>query len=512
MAQSVNNVVRRQPKVNFKWEPLQPVNGYSQSSQQYFLSTMANPEKYVKEVLYHGTRGVGKTEALIYSFAMYVGKGFGKKWRGVIFRKNYRSLKDTIKKSQILFEKLFGDKAVFKASNDSLEWSFPGGETLVFRGIETEKDYEDNYHGHEYPFQGWEELCTYNDLTVYHLMKSCCRVSADFIGQQLPPLVIRATTNPYGPGVRAVKKYFIDAGMPGEIVKDTVIVDDVVMETEKTHIFGHWKENYLLAPNYMAQFENEKLTNPNRYRAWVYGDWNVVSGGMFGDLWDYNKHVIPPFELSSDNFTFDRSFDWGSSSPYSVLFNAKSKGGTFLDWNDEQRRIPAGSIIVFGELYGAPSIDFPGVGLREGPSIIAEKIKKKEKELKAKYTQNYPIKAGPADNSIWNDKNTKGMTCIADMFKDHGIKWEKSNKNKGRVHGIEILKEMMLATINDDPDIPHIYFFSDCKFLINNFPILQVDEDNPDDIDTTQNDHDFDALRYKVLEMKTKFKYCNRIK
>ena len=49
-------------------------------SQEAFLSCP------LTEVLYEGTRGPGKTDALIMDFCQDVGKGWGEEWRGIIFR------------------------------------------------------------------------------------------------------------------------------------------------------------------------------------------------------------------------------------------------------------------------------------------------------------------------------------------------------------------------------------------------------------------------------------------
>ena len=48
----------------------------------------------VFECLLEGTRGGGKTAALLMSFAQYVGVGFGQAWRGVLFRETYPQLAD----------------------------------------------------------------------------------------------------------------------------------------------------------------------------------------------------------------------------------------------------------------------------------------------------------------------------------------------------------------------------------------------------------------------------------
>jgi hypothetical protein len=45
-----------------------------------------------------------------------------------------------------------------------------------------------------------------------------------------------------------------------------------------------------------------------------------------------------------------------------------------------------------------------------------------------------------------------------------------------------------------------IYFFSTCPYLIESLPALPMDKKNPEDVDTTSNDHAADALRYLCKE------------
>jgi hypothetical protein len=67
-------------------------------------------------------------------------------------------------------------------------------------------------------------------------------------------------------------------------------------------------------PDYIHRLEEQD--GPKR-EAWLHGNWNIVAGGMFGDLWREALHVVDPFEIPP-SWHLDRSFDWGSSRPYSV--------------------------------------------------------------------------------------------------------------------------------------------------------------------------------------------------
>lgn len=141
----------------------------------------------VFECLFEGTRGPGKTDGLLMSFAQYVGVGFGPAWRGILFRETYKQLADVVVKTKRWF-RLFFPGARFLESNADYRWVFPNGEELLLRVGVKEDDYWD-YHGHEYPWIGFEELTNWRSLAFYEMMHSCCRSSVPGM-----PRMVRATS------------------------------------------------------------------------------------------------------------------------------------------------------------------------------------------------------------------------------------------------------------------------------------------------------------------------------
>jgi hypothetical protein len=141
---------------------------------QYGSQVAALSASKIFEVLMEGNRGPGKTDWLLMDFAQHVGKGYGREWRGVLFRQTFPQLADVINKSQKLF------KGVFPAAryNQSEHvWTFPDGEQLFLRHMMRQSDYW-NFHGHAYPWIGWEELCNWPDDKCYRVMMSCSRSTA----------------------------------------------------------------------------------------------------------------------------------------------------------------------------------------------------------------------------------------------------------------------------------------------------------------------------------------------
>ncbi len=163
---------------NVIWRPMP-------GSQEAFLAS--HP---IFEVLFEGTRGGGKTDCLLMSFGMHVGKGFGSGWKGILFRQTYKQLTDVITKTKKWFPQIWPDA---KFNHSEHVWTWPSGEQLLLRQFQKADDYW-NYHGHEYPWIGWEELCNWATDEGYKRMMSCCRSSTKGM-----PRMVRATTNPYGP-------------------------------------------------------------------------------------------------------------------------------------------------------------------------------------------------------------------------------------------------------------------------------------------------------------------------
>lgn len=432
------------------------------------------------EALYEGTRGPGKTNALLYDFAQHCGRGYGAHWRGILFRQTYKQLSDVITKCKEWYYPSFpGIK--FNASD--FVWKWPTGEELLLRHFATPDDYW-NYHGHEYPWIGWEELTNWPSMECYESMKSCSRSSNPGM-----PRKYRANCNPYGVGHNAVKGYFIDPMPAGVVYKDPVT------GLERVRIHGNVEENDILLqadPEYIAKLDS--ITNENKKKAWRYGDWDIVAGGIFDDVWEPRIHVLSgwqPRHIPS-SWRIDRSFDWGSSAPFSVGWWARSDGSTIKLPDGTERTFPRGTLFRIGEWYG-----WNGKA-NEGVRMLSSNIAKGILEREAAMGIAGRVRVGPADASIFD--TVEGKT-IANEMGLVGVPWEPSMKNPGsRKIGWERIREMMQASIDNEG--PGLYIFDSCRDgFLRTVPVLPRDEANPDDIDKRAEDHAADEVRYRVLHI-----------
>lgn len=429
------------------------------------------------ETLYEGTRGPGKTNALLMDFCQHVGQGFGAAWRGILFRQSFPALADVVTKSREWIPKAFPDA---KFNESDYVWKFATGETLLLRYMDKPRDYW-QYHGHEYPWIGWDELTNWPDLTCYDIMKSCCRSSKPGL-----PRKYRATANPHGPGHHAVKARFIDIAPRGRIFTDKHGMTRVT-------IHGHWSENVTLMqndPNYVPTLMGATEDDPDKQAAWVDGSWDVIAGTFFGGAWKRSVHVLPPFPIPS-TWYLDRAFDWGSSKPFSVGWWAESDGSPVVI-NGEQRTFARGSLFRVAEWYGMKE-DKPNVGLEMTARDIADGIKERE----ANFFPGRYVNPGPADSSIFDVEDGHS---IADSFEKAGVEWERANKGPGsRKNGWELMRERLGNAKRAPQEHPGLYAFDTCLHFARTIPALPRDEKKPDDINTAAEDHVGDETRYRVL-------------
>jgi hypothetical protein len=438
----------------------------------------------IDEVIYVGTRGPGKTDGLIMSFYMHVGKGYGAEWRGILFRRTYPELQDVIEKTRKWFGKMCPG-AKYNATEHT--WTFPDGEKLLLRHFLRTDDYW-KYHGHAYPWIGWEELCTWSDDQGFKQMMSTVRSTVPGM-----PRMIRATANPYGPGHNWVKARYrlpVSAGR----ISGMVIRDD---EGERVAIHGELRENKVLLhadPQYINRIR-AAARNKAELRAWLYGDWNIVAGGMFDDVWDQNIHVVPnfPLELIPRGWPIDRSFDWGQSRPFSVGWWAQSNGERFKYNGHIYAPVP-GDLIRIAEWYGCTGK--PNEGLRMLAVDIAQGIIERQIEWGIQGR----VRPGPADSSIFDDWEP-GKSIAGDMSK-RSVTWEEADKSPGsRIQGWEqIRKVMQAAKPNEDGprEEPGLFVAERCIDFQRTVPVMSRSNKNIDDVDTDCEDHIGDETRYRL--------------
>ncbi len=470
-------VVVRNEDDRVVFEPVwQPLPG----SQSTFLRCPAY------EALYAGNRGPGKSIALLMDFAQDVGRGFGSSWVGVVFRREYKDLDDFVKKAEEWYTKMFpGFKFLRSKSEYMAVW--PSGERLRFRHMENEDGYN-AFHGHELPWIGWEELTQWPDDVPYKKMMSCSRSSTPGI---IPR--VRATTNPSGAGHGWVKKRFQLPDGYGKIIR-------IPGEMPRMSFRADLDENFILlnnVPNYKATIR-QAAPNKSVADAWLYGSWDITTGGMFDDVFERKHHVVPCIEAKKIplSWTVSRSYDHGQSHPFSYQLWLESSGEPIKIDGVEIGRV-RGDLILWKEWYGCSPGD-EKIGLRMPSKKIAKGIKDREED----WGISGRVLDGPADTEIFNKKADRDNRSPADDMEDEGIRWERADKSPGsRKRGYELIRTKLIDAVPNKEgtrEAPGLFVCTDCRQFLEFFPTTPRGTADPDEVPDGYPDHILDSTRYRV--------------
>lgn len=426
----------------------------------------------IEDVFFGGARGGGKTYGLLGDWIAHQAE-YGEHARGIFFRRTYDELDEVQRVCSVVFPALGGYWRTAKRT-----WFFPSRATLKLRYLDRDPD-ADKYQGHSYTWMAFDELTNWPSPVPIDKLRACLRS-----GEAPIPKSFRCSGNPGGVGHNWVKVRYVDPAAPGKPFYDA--------ESECWRVFipSKLEDNPALLlndPDYWKRVKASAAGNEALLKAWRYGIWDIVAGGMFDDLWNRDKHVIKePFEIPS-SWSVDRSFDWGSSKPFSVIWFAESDGTTAPNTVN----YPRGTVFAIAELYGWNGR--PNEGCKWLAVQVADRIKEIEK------TFPFKVNPGPADDAIWDEQNNN---CIARDMAERGVIWTRAGKTPGsRKTGWEKVRKYLKAATEFPMEEPGLFVFSNCSHFIRTIPVLPRDTIKTDDVDTDAEDHAGDALRYRLLRI-----------
>jgi len=368
--------------------------------------------------------------------------------------------------------------------------SFWNGSKIWLCHCQYEKD-KFKYQGAEIHVLMIDELTHFSD-TIYRYLRGRCRMGSLDIPDKYDKVFPRVLcgSNPGGVGHTWVKMTFVDNAPYKHVVR---------MEKEE----GGMKRQYipaLLTDNPTLNYEEYSaqlsgLGSPDLVKAMLNGDWDIVAGGALDDLWRNDVHVLPRFKVPH-TWRLDRSFDWGSSTPFSVGWWAEANGEEATLPDGSVFCPPKGTLIRIAEWYGADK-----VGTNKGLGLTAEQIAQGILEMESQLRELGWIKGkvhpGPADNQISSVVEKKSDT-IAKMMADKKVTWIKSNKSPGsRIVGLDLIRARMRASVVGAG--PGLYFTNNCLASKATLPIMPRDPNNPEDVLKGPDDHAYDEIRYRVL-------------
>lgn len=452
-------------------------------------------ESPATEILYGGAAGGGKSHLFRTAGILWCSEIPG--LQVYLFRREFPDLYKNHMEGPTGFPALLSpwvDSGHCRINYSSNQIRFWNGAKIHLCHCKNEKDVY-GYQGAEIHVLMPDELTHFTEF-MYRYLRGRVRlgglvVPEKYVGQF--PRVL-AGTNPGGIGHNWVKKTWITPREPYVIER----MDKKEGGMLRQYIPALLDDNPTLAindPDYIDKLEG--LGNEALIKAMKDGDWNIVAGGALDDVWSdgikLKRFAVPR------GWRVDRSFDWGSSRPFSVIWWAEADGTEATLPNGRKFCPPRGSIIAIDEWYGCKEGQ-SNVGLKLSAKKVARGILDKEAALRAGKWIADRVRPGPADNAIADGVNP-GTPTVADDMASVGVRWLKSNKSPGsRKIGLERLRTMMDEVKKQVPEGPCFYIMDNCRNLLEHLPVLQRDAKNPEDVDSSQEDHDYDATRYRVLK------------
>ena len=414
-----------------------------------------------REVFYGGARGGGKSYAMLVDPLRYCDR---QHHRALLLRRTMPELRDLITHSQRLYNRAFPGA---KWREQEKEWRFPSGAKIEFGYAENMTDAL-RYQGQSYTWIGIDELPQYPSPDIYNFLRSSLRSVDTEI-----PVYMRATGNPGNVGSQWVREMFVDPAVPNsafDINIDTPLGTKVIT---RRFIPAKLQDNPYLTQtdDYYAMLAS--LPEVQR-KQFLDGDWDAFEDSAFPE---FNKsiHVVDPFEVPKGWQRF-RAADWGYSSPACVLWFA-------IDYDN--------NLWIYRELYTK----------KITADVFARKVLIAEKDEYIRY--------GVLDASTWAKRGDIGPSIAETMIRV-GCKWRPSDRTpKSRISGkLEIHKRLKVS--DDKKKEPGLRIFSTCRNLIRTFPLLPLDDNNPEDINTDVEDHAYDALRYGCMSRPIHTSYAKR--
>jgi hypothetical protein len=448
-------------------------------------------ETIATEILYGGAAGGGKS-ALMRYLAVHCAFAIP----GIqiyLFRRTFPDLE----KNHIQGPQGLPTVLAKYLANGTVKWnqakgifSFPGGGRIFLCHLQHEKDLT-SYQGAEIHLLLIDELTHFTEK-MYRYLRGRVRIGSWKVPSAYKGLFPRILcgSNPGGIGHNWVKQTFVTY-QPWMRIRKAAKKDGGMY---RQYIPARLEDNPSMEendPDYADRLHG--LGDPALVKAMLDGDWDIVAGGAFDDVWKSDKHILQPFDVPK-SWRINRSFDWGSSHPFSVGWWAQANGEEVRLRDGRTRSFFPGSLIRIAEWYGWDgSADH---GCKMLAKDIAKGIVARENDGLLKSLK---VKPGPADNSIFDVENG---VCIAKDMEAEKVRWTRSNKNPGsRINGLELMRGMLSSATKYPPEAPGIFTFDVCNDgFIRTIPVLPRSPTNSDDIDTKSEDHAWDEIRYRVLD------------
>ncbi|MGL1921976.1 MAG: terminase family protein [Hyphomicrobiales bacterium] len=340
------------------------------------------------------------------------------------------------------------------------------------------------YQGAEIHLLLIDELTHFSEK-IYRFLRSRCRKGALKIPKQYEGLFPRILcgANPGNLGHLFVKQTFVDISPELEIKRMPKSEGGMLRQ----FIPAKLSDNPSLEDDYEDKLSG--LGSVELVKAMKDGNWDVIEGAYFSE-WDKDKHVIKPFTVP-EHWTRFLSGDWGSAKPFSFHWSAIASEDFILP---SGKIIPKGAMIVFREWYGIKTNADGTYKANVGVKLTAEKV---GAGLKERCPVDERLDYGVLDPACFAQDG--GPSIYERMYLNGGIHFRPADNKRVARNGAQGGWDMLRNRLVGEDERPMLYFFDTCTHIIRTLPALQHDEVRPEDVDTTQEDHAPDEIRYACM-------------
>jgi hypothetical protein len=434
----------------------------------------------VDELLYGGAAGGGKTDYLIAEVLAVLIEFPGS--AGAIFRRTVPQLQELGGIANRLLDRLPQPEAGTYNAVQRV-WTLRNGSMLRLAACARDADVT-KYQGAEWAIVAFDQLEQFTEFQyryMLHRLRQSGGVAAAMREVGYRPKAI-ASANPGGVGHGWVKRRWIDPFPRGRQPFRPAPTATEPDPSVRVFIPATLNDNeHNVDPGYRRQLE--ALPDDTR-RAMLDGDWNVYAGQRFRQF-TTGTHVVDPSRLRlplSSAIPRALGIDYGLSAPFCALWGAK---------------LADDLIYVYRELYRTELTP-----TQQAELILAS-------EAPGERTRARPIPAA-LDPACWargpdDPATVKGdvgavtgppPSSIAGKYVAAGVPVSKANND--RLAGVADIDDRLRVRADG---FPRLLISSACTNLIRTLPELPRSTKRPEDIDTTAEDHAYDALRYLVLKL-----------
>ena len=381
-------------------------------------------------------------------------------FRAIIMRRTFPELRRSHLDKMVVesdrINAFFQEEVMVWNKGDS-ELTFPKtGSKIIFGHCQNPGD-EEKYLGDEYDAFYPDEAATYEKEQIIGVAGRLRSTKPDVY----PRLI--ATTNPGGAKTQWLKQWFIDKEVP---FADNPRYDPGDYEYIPSMLYDN---PYLMDPDgTYHQYESRLFAySPQRRRQLLNGDWNALTGQFFAE-WDPRIHVqrldIP------DGCKIEMWVDWGYSPNPGVIH-----------W---VAIFPNGRIYVFAEWVFKQTI----------AAEVAKRAFTITKEEVLPTAKSKRVSKRVADPSMFAKDGHSGES-YADTFHANGVPLVRGDND--RVLGWGRFRHWLAPHPEDG--LGWLVYDPDCTYAVRTIPSLVHDKNDPDDVDTSGEDHAADADRYGLM-------------